>query len=367
MKKSSNLNGEFEYVLLDNNQQDIDLRKKIADLYSTPFADIQWCELYDPSLVNHGYYKLFYYEQSVLKHIILFKYSSKAPTKIFVLNQQIHISLKDVENISHILFNEFNKVQQIIFEKIFEPDEKQSPKMILEWTPINDVIILDMAHSMDDYLSSLGKRTRKKIKMMLICITNDCPDIQVHHYEKTNISLELIRKIVSLNRCRMKNKGIISDLNDTECNILHQYATASGYGSVCTCEINGKIISAAVSSVIGKHAYLHVLTHDESYNRYSLGQVTLAHTTKYMIEERKIKDLHLLCGTQEYKFRHGGVNHVLYNCLVFRKKNIYYSIGKIMSFFRESFWKIRRRLKEDKTVFRFFVQLNKIKMKICGI
>ena len=73
MKKTSNMNGDFEYELLDVNQQVTDLREKLALLYATPFADILFWELYDASLASHGYYKLFYYEQNVLRHIIMFK------------------------------------------------------------------------------------------------------------------------------------------------------------------------------------------------------------------------------------------------------------------------------------------------------
>ena len=63
MKKLSNSNGNFEYELLDQKQPVVDLRDQLAGLYSSPFADILWWELRDLSLINNGYYKLFYYEQ----------------------------------------------------------------------------------------------------------------------------------------------------------------------------------------------------------------------------------------------------------------------------------------------------------------
>jgi len=356
MKKSISFNGDFEYELLEKNQPVVDLREQLALLYSSPFTDILLWELYDPLLTNEGYCKLFYYEQSVLKHIILLKYSDKAPKKIFVLNKEFKISLEDIENICHILFCEFDKVQQVVFEHIFDPDSKQTPKMIFQKTS-NDVIILDLPESMDAYMKSLGTSTRKKIKLMMNRIERDFPDLEVRHIEKSDILYEHIHQIVSLNRNRMKSKGVFSDLNDTESNVLHQYASTSGFGFLCLCTINGKLIGSTINTVIEQHAYMHVIAHDDSYSKYAVGQIALVHATKYLIEEKNIKFYHLLCGTHEYKFRHGGINHDLYTVRIFRNDGIYYFCTKIMI----ALWKI---LKNNKITYNFYSNLKKIIMKI---
>ena len=354
MKKLSNLNGDFEYELLDENQQVADLREKLVVLYSSPFADILWWELYDPSLTNNGYHKLFYYEQNELKHIILFNYSAKAQKKIFVVNEKIKISIDSIENICYILFYEFAIIEQIIFEKVFESDQKQSPKMIFDKTS-NDVIIPNLPNNMDAYMKSLGSSTRKKINLMTNRIAKDFPDFKVYFYEKSDILYEQIEKVVLLNRNRMKTKGEISLLNDTECKIRYQYASTSGFGFLCACEIDGKIIGGTINSVIREHAYMHIIAHDNSYNKYSVGQIALIHATKYLIEEKNIKYYHLLGGTLEYKFRHGGINHELYTIRVFRNNDIFYFFRKIMSV-------IRTKSKNNKTIICIYTKLRKIKI-----
>ena len=284
MNISNNLNSNFEYKLFDENQQDAEIRNKLADLYATPFADVLYWELYDPSLIEGGYHKLFYYEQEVLKHIIPFKYSSRSKNKIFVINKEFNICMENIENICRILFYEFAKVQQIIFEKIFVSDPKEAQGIIIEKIS-DDIILLNLPKTMDDYMKSLGKSSRKHINLKMNRMSRDFPNLKIHYLEKSDILFEHIQEVVFLNRDRMKTKGIVSLLNDTECSIIHRYASKSNFGFLCFCEIDDKIIAATINSVIGENAYMHVIAHDNLYEKYSAGQIALINATKYLIDE----------------------------------------------------------------------------------
>ena len=355
-KKSSNLNGDFEYVLLDENQQDVDLRKKILGLYSTNSADILWLELLDDSLVRNGYYKLFYYEQNVLKHIILFKYDSEAQKKIRVLNEGYRICNTHTENISHILFSEFNKVQQIIFKGVFVANPEPSPKMIIE--KITDDVVIPLPESMDDYLmKTIGKKTRKHIKVMINQFTNDYPDYEVHYFEKGDISKEQIDNVVSLSKERMKTKGEKFVLNNAQ----YQYVASSGLGFLCLCSIDGKTISGMISSIIGEHAYGHIIAHDNLYNKYFVGQIVLTHVIRCLIEKKKIKYLHMLGGSYDYKVRHGGVIHDVYTIWTFRNEGINYLWTKTVNEMKARYIKFKLTLKNKKTINTLYSKLNKIR------
>ena len=363
MKKYCDLNGGFEYELLGEDQQDIDLREKLAVLYSSPFTDILWWELRDSSL---RYHTLYYYEQSVLKHIVLFKYSAKAPKKIMVINKVFKISIKNMENIGHILFCEFDKVQQIVFERLYAPTPPKVPKIIFEKTS-NDVIIPDLPLSMDTYINSLGTSTRKHIKKRSKRIARDFSDFKVHNFEKNDIIYDQIERIVLFNKNRMKTKGIVSKLDNSECKALYQYAATSGFGFFCVCTIDDKIIGGLINSIIGEHAFAHVVAHDYSYKQYDIGQIIFVNSIKYLIEEKNIKYYHLLGGTYEYKFHLGGINHDLYTFRVFKNNNIYYCWGKTMRIFRVLYRSFKQILKDNKTIYSFYFKLNKMKMKILGI
>jgi len=371
MKKSINFNGDFEYELLDKNQPVVDLRNQLASLYSSPYADILWWELRDPSLIDHGYYKLFYYEQSVLKHIILFKYSAKAPKRILVINKCFHILVKDIDQIGRILFYEFEKLQQIIFERLYVPNPEQLPKIIVEmdW---NDMII-SLPDSMDTYMKSLGKKTRHHINQMKNHIVRDFPDIKVHYFEKSDILLDQIEKIISLNKDRMKATGHTSYLTDTDCKLLHQYASTSGFGFLCLCEIDNKIIGGTINSIIGESAYAHVNAHDNCYNKYSAGQINFIDTIKYLIEEKNIKYLHLFNGRQAYKSHLGAISYDRYTLRIFRNKDYYYFLVKIKDGLKNNYSKLKqkfedhdyyKRFKNNKMIHGFYIKLQKIKIKI---
>ena len=367
MKKSGNLNGDFEYVLLDENQQDVDLREKILGLYSTNSADILWLELRDNSLVNNGYYKLFYYEQSVLKHIILFKYAAEAQKKINVLNDGYRICNKHIETISYILFSEFSKVQQIIFKGIFVNNPDPSPKMIIEKVT-EDVIISDLPKSMDIYIKSLGAKFRKKIKYVTNYIARDFSGFKIHFYEKNDILFEDVQNLFILNRNRMKAKGIIPGLDDADCEILHQYVTTSGFGVLCACKIDDKIIGGMISSIIGQHAYGHVISHNNFYNKYSVGLIVAINLIKYLIEEKKnVKYLHLLGGTIDYKVRLGGIVHDVYTFRIFRNNGIFYFRGKFLKAVKVSYKRFKQKLIRNKMINSSHIKLNKIRMRMQSI
>ena len=358
MIKSSNLNGNFEYELLNENQQADDLREKILALYATNSADILWLELLDDSLVKSGYYKLFYYEQKILKHIILFKHNYKAQKKIDVLNEGYRICNTDIENISQILFSEFNKVQQIIFKGVFITNPVPSSKMIIE--KLTDDVIIPLPESMDDYLmKTIGKKTRKHIRVMINRFTSDYPDHKVQYFEKSDISKEQIDNVISLNKERIKTKGIKFALNKAQ----YQYAASSGLGFLCLCSIDGKIISGMISSVIGEHAYGHIIAHDNSYNKYFVGQIVLTHVIESLIGKKNIKYLHMLGGSYDYKVRHGGVIHDVYTIGIFRNNGINYLWAKSMKELKANYVKFKQILKNNKTINRFYTKLNKIRIQ----
>jgi len=363
MKKSRNLNDDFEYELLDESQQVNDLREKLAILYATPFADILWWELRESSLIDPGYYKLLYYEQNVLKHIILFQYSVKTQKKIEVLAQQFRISSTHIENICQILFNEFDKVQQIIFQNIFEPEHKSLPNTIFKKT--FDDVIISLPNSMDDYLKSLGACTRKIIKRHTNRMAREFPDFEVQFFENSDIPYEQMENIASLNKTRMKIKGIESHQTEKNCNLQHQYASTSGFGFTCKITIDGKMVSGYIGFIIGEHAYMFIGGYDVSYNK--LGQTTIVLVIKHLIEEKNVKFCHMLDSTHGYKIHFGGIVHDLCICWAFRNKGINYYHRKAIRDFRVNCGKLKHGLKSNKTLDSVFIKVKKMKERILGV
>ena len=306
---------------------------------------------------------MLYYEQNVLKHITLFQYSVKTQKKIEVISQQFKISSIHIENICQILFNEFDKVQQIIFKNIFEPEHKQLSNTIFEKT--FDDVIITLPNSMDDYLKSLGACTRKIIKRHTNRMAREFPDFEVQFFENSDIAYEQMENIASLNRIRMKIKGIKSHQTDKNCKLQHQYAATSGYGFTCRITIDGKMVSGYIGFIIGEHAYMYIGGYDVSYNK--MGQTTIVLVIKYLIEEKNVKVCHMLDSTHGYKIHFGGIVHDLYIFWVFRNKGIHYFYRKIIRDFKFYYGKLKQRLKGNKIFNTVFIKLKKMKIKILGV
>lgn len=354
--------GYYEYELFGEEQHDNALREKLTGLYSTPLSDILWWEVRDPSIANKKYYKLYCYKQGILKHIILFKYFTDSCKKIFILNQEFAISVKDIEQICNVLFDKFNTVKQIIFKHIFVIGPKNNSNMVI-YKSSDDIIILNLPKSIDTYMNTLGNSTRKHIKLCSNHLIKKNPDFNVQFYENSNISLEQVKKVIEMNAIRMTSKGVIPLIDETECKAIYNYIS-SGNGLLCVCTINGEIIGATINSIIGEHAYMHIISHNELYNKYSLGQIALFNTTKYLIEQKNINNYHLLHGDQEYKFRNGGINHDLYTIQIYKNKNMNMYYEKMMKAVKvncSKYWKIQKtRLKKDKFIYDSVKRIKKI-------
>jgi hypothetical protein len=89
------------------------------------------------------------------------------------------------------------------------------------------------------------------------------------------------------------------------------------YGYVGVIKINNNIRAGTISYKVGAHVYLHVISHDENFDRYALGILCLFDTIKYCIQIGA-QEFHMLWGTSEYKYRFLGVDKEVCNVAVFR-------------------------------------------------
>lgn len=304
----------IEYEILNEDVLIDDLEEKLHKLYQSPFSDITYLNLQNSSITENACCKLVIHENSVLKHIILFKYKGKEK-KIAILNQCIKMSTSDVETICEALFHKFSHVQQIVFSYLFMVNKEKKEKIIYKM--ISDDSILELPESMNEYLKTLDKKTRKYFQYYEHRIEKELPDFEVVYSEKQNIRLEQVEQVVQLNRDRMKNKGIRSGVTGILCEKSYQYARLNGF--LCLCCDKGNIIGGTICSVVGEHAFVHTVAHDDHYQKYSIGQIALIKTIQYAIDN-KIKQIHLLWGDFDYKSRLLCKKCDLFTVVKYRKK-----------------------------------------------
>jgi len=416
---------DWEHALFAGEFDIENLKDKINELYKTPFSDIAYLQIFDPSLNDNMFYKLFLYEGAELRHIILFKHTG-IEKRIEILNNCIYLSVGDIGKIAPLVFKRFKCVNEIFFKSIFplidqcnkpEQDANEStynvyspdltgkpPKLFHskrrvmipgKETPYiqnsvnnnfykevsttekhhlnltntifsiksNDVVI-ELPDSLESYMSLLGKKTRKNLNNSRNRIDKNLPGFRVIFLQKEDIKYAQISKLVELKRRGMKirNRRFRKD-NDYYKN-LFRYVSEKGL--ICLCYDKETLIGGSINSVIGKHCYGQVLAHNGDYSEYNIGNITLLNTIKYLIEN-EIQYLHLLWGKEEYKFKFRGINRDLYNINIFRKKHIFYirfffsELGTIKRKISNGFYD---RVKKNKAMLLFFRKLKRSIEKI---
>lgn len=336
-----NFSASIQYVILDEHTTVQNLRNQLITSYETPWCDPIYLNIADPFVSEDHCSKLFLYENGILKHIMLFKSNGKKT--ISVLNHCFSICVKNIDIISTIFFKTSNNVKKIVFTFADVNINMKFPKLILE--KVSEDIVIELPETMDTYMKSLGPNTRKHAKKGQKSILQDHPDFKISFHEGENISREQVSSIIELNKSRMQHKGKICNYGDAYCDILFRY-TSVIRGILCLCTIDERIVSGSICWAFKEHVYANVLAHDNTYNKYGLGNITLVNTIQYMIENN-LKYLHLLWGRGEYKYRFLGKERLLHNVMVFRKKSANYFVNRIIVSIRSLINTTRERLKEN--------------------
>jgi len=349
-------NTYFEYALLDNYTTIQNLQERLDELYQTPWCDPAYLNIQDSSFSGDSCFKLFLYENEILKHIILFQ--KKGERYVLVQNHCFKITLQEIEIIRDIFFSEYRNVRKIKFPFLFLDQVEKRPRMIL--FQLQTDMIIELPESMDIYMKMLGQKTRKRIKDCQKSIEKDYPDFNVSFHEGEDISREQIFKIVELNRDRMVSKGKTCLNDNTICENIFRYARSKG--GLCICTVNKNVIGGTINYVLGEHAYLYIIAHDHAYSKYNAGFIALACTIKYLIE-KKMKYYHLLWGdgTEKgnYKSRFLGENHWLHDVIIYRNNadfflnSIYFAVRKLIK-------TIKDRVDENTTLMKIYRKIRNL-------
>jgi hypothetical protein len=338
-----------------------DIRRSLQDdvlkLYETPYSDTFYIRIYK-NLSENQYYKLLIYnEKDALQHIILFTVEKK-DKQISVLNDCIELSDFWLKYISDILFASFGE-KKIIFNRILTNIIHPPPRLLTLFNFSSDAII-DLPDSMDKYYALLGTKTRQHVKNYQRRFTKEVSGNKIEFKIREKISSELVSKIIDLNRERMKYKGYQSGIDNEYRNRIYQYVQQRG--CLCLCFSENVIVSGTINYIIGENAFLHVIAHDNRYNKYNVGQIALINTIRYLIE-RKVKRFHLLWGSHEYKDRFLCVRYPLYKIVIFNNFCVQYII-QVVNFNVQA---LKKEMKQKLKNTPFFVFYKKIKVISCKL
>ncbi|MDP4238375.1 MAG: GNAT family N-acetyltransferase [Bacteroidota bacterium] len=187
-----------------------------------------------------------------------------------------------------------------------------------------DDYILNLPATMDDYYLGLGRSTRQTIKNRKVRLLRDYPDVNFVTKQGTEIEESIIDSIIRLNTERMIQKGIVPGRNNTDKHNIYSYS--QHYGYVVYLEIDGVMAAGAISYILNKKIYGHLIAHDNNFSRYNLGEICAFYLIQSSIE-KGLSALHLLWGKSDLKKRLLAKPHLLFSYVIYRS----YSLGYIFN------------------------------------
>jgi hypothetical protein len=311
------INNRYKNVWLSPQDNRETLPDEMLQLYETPYSDVLHIDIYK-KLSENQYHKLLIYDKNeVLQHIILFVTNDRQK-QITVLNECIFLSDFWLKYISDNLFSKM-KGKCIIYNRVLA-NINTPPRLLTIFNCLSDAII-DLPDTLDDYYASLGTKTRQHIKNYQRRLAKEIENTQITFVLGKEIEFEMVRTIVDLNHVRMKHKGYKSGIDDIYCRRIYEYVRERG--CLCLCMNKNEIIGGTINYIIGRNAFLHVIAHDNSFNKYNVGQIVLINTIKFLIEQQ-VKRFHLLWGSHEYKDRFLCKREKLYDIVVFQHFSVNY-------------------------------------------
>ncbi|HEY8101131.1 MAG TPA: GNAT family N-acetyltransferase [Burkholderiaceae bacterium] len=235
--------------------------------------------------------------------------------KVKLLNEVIEISEEELNRFITTIFKKFSKVNSISFVAI----KTELSQLTYPYQRINylEDIIVTLPGSVDQYLASLKKNTRRNIKRYSNRLHTNLPGFSYGVYVKKDIDEQDVRDIIKLNHARMSGKNNISALGEAETEKMIKLVRECGM--ICVARNEGKVCAGAISFRVGENYFLKVLAHDPRYNDYSLGILCCYHIICECIK-RGGREFHFLWGRYDYKYTLLGVQRDLDYLAVYRSR-----------------------------------------------
>lgn len=235
--------------------------------------------------------------------------------KVTLLNEVIEISEEELSRFVRTIFTKYPSVNSISFIAI----KAGQPQLNYPYQRANylEDIIVTLPPTVDEYLGSLKKNTRRNIKRYSNRLQTNLPGFSYGVYAKDEINEQDVRDIIKLNHARMSGKNNVSGLDEEESEKMIRLVRECGM--ICVARNEGVVCAGAISFRVGDNYFLKVLAHDSRYNDYSLGILCCYHILCECIK-RGGSEFHFLWGRYDYKYTLLGVQRDLDYLAVYRSR-----------------------------------------------
>lgn len=187
----------------------------------------------------------------------------------------------------------------------------------LQWLVFSEDFVLSMPLSDAEYLASLSRHTREKIRYHLARSRRKQPSLQFRVVRGHSIDDADIAAVIQLNRARMLSKGRRFGMDSVEEGKLQ--AILHERGLVAIIEIDGVVRAGLLCTVSGTDVFMHVIAHDPQYDDLRLGFLCCYLTIQSAIAARMTR-FHFLWGHYDYKTRLGGKEQPLARLVLYKTR-----------------------------------------------
>jgi hypothetical protein len=248
------------------------------------------------------------------KTVAIFLFQREAG-RVQVMNETIKVDSEQLSRFTDYIFAKYSSVNIISFKAI-ETDVQRLAVPHQRFNHLEDMM-LALPDTVEEYMTSLGKNTRRNIKRYMDRLKRNYPSHRFEVYEKDAISAQLVREIIGFNKARMAGKNIVSDIDEQEAQRITDILKGCGLVGVIT--IDGRVCAGAMSYQQGSNYFLNVLAHRPDYDDCALGFLCCYLTICECIA-RGGREFHFLWGRYGYKFTLKAVRRDLDNVVVYRSR-----------------------------------------------
>jgi hypothetical protein len=290
------------------------LEAELDRLYGNIFSSLPYLRTYNKLQPDTSAYVALYARQIVA--IFLYCRNGNA---VRVLNEGMRLSAQDASRFATFIFSHHPAVDTIFFRAVSFGAGSASTRLRFpaQKSGCPGDVIADLPPVADDYLTSLGKNTRKNIRRNERKIKEYFPSFRLDFHEGAAAPEAHIRRIIDLNKVRMADTGNACRRSEAEVQALLSLTRA--YGLVGVATIDGQVCAGTVGLKIGDTCTGRIIAHDPRYNNYGLGLVCAYYATREAIV-RGSQRFNFMAGNNEFKNVLGGRVQEQGNWVIYRSR-----------------------------------------------
>lgn len=300
---------------------------KLVELYDSPYCTFEHTKYFHgDSVLNY----FIIYNDEELIHIITFIIDKQYKT-VNILNRLFFIDIKYLNLFLDFVFNSEFQIDKIHVDHLIN-QTFQDNNFPAVFFPYDEDYVIKLPDSNTEYLSCLSPNMRRHSKNYISKIKRSFNSYSFKVFEKEDVDLHLINKIIEMNHLRMSVKNIVSGIDKSYADKIIKFVR--DYGFVSVLEIDGEVVAGLISYSIKNNYYVEEISNYPQYDAFNVGHTCLFLTIQNCID-RKGNEFHLLFGNSPYKQRFLAERFQLYSVTVFRTSSIkfkYLIINKIFKY-----------------------------------